>query len=124
MSKVITLKFFLQKTNNQLQTHSPKLSIAQQTLKNKDKGLVMDKGQLTKLQVEHHGLSVQVTQDEQVAKKRRLFATWIQWFEPVQLEELEQYEDLTNQTWPIDKRLQEDGPIKLWTRNKPLNVLK
>jgi hypothetical protein len=76
------------------------------------------------LQVEHHGLSVQVTQDEQVAKKRRLFATWIQWFEPVQLEELEQYEDLTNQTWPIDKRLQEDGPIKLWTRNKPLNVLK
>jgi hypothetical protein len=69
MSKVITLKFFLQKTNNQLQTHSPKLSIAQQTLKNKDKGLVMDKGQLTKLQVENHGLFVQVTQDEQVAKK-------------------------------------------------------
>jgi len=58
MSKVITLIVFLQETNNQLQTHSPKLSIAQQTLKNKDKGLVMDKGQLIKLQAKNHGLSM------------------------------------------------------------------
>jgi hypothetical protein len=69
MSKVIRLNFFLQETSNQLQTHDPKLSIAQQTLKNKDKGLVMDKGQLTKLQAKNHGWSMQVTQDEQVAKK-------------------------------------------------------
>jgi hypothetical protein len=57
-------------------------------------------------------------------KNNKFFATWIQWFEPIQLKELEQDEDLKNQTWPINKRLQEDGIIKLWTRNKHLNVLK
>ncbi len=59
----------LSKTHNHQQTYSLKLETEQRTLKNRDKKLVIVKGQLNRVQHENENLSIKLNEAEHAARK-------------------------------------------------------